>query len=372
MDRVRRITIMGAGNGGCTAAADLTQRGFEVCLYELPDFQERYKPVVEKGGIEFVTKSGRAFVKLKKVTSSVEEALDGAEVIMIVTQALAHNQLAQMCTPYLNNGQIVILNPGSTCGSLEFWLALQKKGFKGRIRIGETNSLTYGCRLTGPGQATLFNLCPKILLGVFPAHESESVVATLHQLYPSIVGAKNVLEAGLNNGNPVSHPGASVLNAGRIEYSGGDIILYKEGITPSVVKVNEAIDSERLALCRRMGYAELPIKDAIVQRGYSPGGTTLYETYQNSEIFMTGKGPSSLKDRYITEDCMFGLVFWASLGAHLKVQTPTISSIIHLASVLNSTNYQKDGPRTVEKLGMAGMTVSEINQFLDTGDPAKR
>ena len=35
---VTRIAILGAGNGGITAAADLKNRGKEVSLYELPQF----------------------------------------------------------------------------------------------------------------------------------------------------------------------------------------------------------------------------------------------------------------------------------------------------------------------------------------------
>lgn len=31
-----KITIIGAGNGGCTYAAYLGKRGHEVCLYEVP------------------------------------------------------------------------------------------------------------------------------------------------------------------------------------------------------------------------------------------------------------------------------------------------------------------------------------------------
>jgi len=35
---IKRVAVLGAGNGGITAAADLTLRGFEVALYELPQF----------------------------------------------------------------------------------------------------------------------------------------------------------------------------------------------------------------------------------------------------------------------------------------------------------------------------------------------
>lgn len=35
---VKKVAILGAGNGGMTAAADLKEQGFEISLYELPQF----------------------------------------------------------------------------------------------------------------------------------------------------------------------------------------------------------------------------------------------------------------------------------------------------------------------------------------------
>ena len=35
---VINVALLGAGNGGATAACEFTERGFNVWLYELPDF----------------------------------------------------------------------------------------------------------------------------------------------------------------------------------------------------------------------------------------------------------------------------------------------------------------------------------------------
>ena len=40
-----RITIIGAGNGGCTYAAYLGKRGHEVCLYEVPELADNLKDI---------------------------------------------------------------------------------------------------------------------------------------------------------------------------------------------------------------------------------------------------------------------------------------------------------------------------------------
>ena len=47
---VQRIAVLGAGNGGCAAAADLGARGFEFRLYNRS--RERLAPLLERGGLE--------------------------------------------------------------------------------------------------------------------------------------------------------------------------------------------------------------------------------------------------------------------------------------------------------------------------------
>ena len=47
---VKKVAILGAGNGGMTAAADLKEQGFEISLYELPQFGNNLKVMQEKGG----------------------------------------------------------------------------------------------------------------------------------------------------------------------------------------------------------------------------------------------------------------------------------------------------------------------------------
>ena len=45
---VKKIAILGAGNGGMTAAADLKEQGFEISLYELPQFEKNLAVIRKK------------------------------------------------------------------------------------------------------------------------------------------------------------------------------------------------------------------------------------------------------------------------------------------------------------------------------------
>lgn len=48
---VKKVAVLGAGNGGMTAAAELKEKGFEISLYELPQFAKNLQVMQEKGGI---------------------------------------------------------------------------------------------------------------------------------------------------------------------------------------------------------------------------------------------------------------------------------------------------------------------------------
>ena len=48
---VKKVAVLGAGNGGMTAAAEIKERGIDTTLYELPQFAKNLETIKEKGGI---------------------------------------------------------------------------------------------------------------------------------------------------------------------------------------------------------------------------------------------------------------------------------------------------------------------------------
>ena len=47
-----KVTVIGGGNGGFATAADLTIRGHQVTLFELPQFSSGLSEVIKRGGID--------------------------------------------------------------------------------------------------------------------------------------------------------------------------------------------------------------------------------------------------------------------------------------------------------------------------------
>ena len=82
------IAIIGAGNGGCAAAAHLAQRGFDIRLYgRSPATTE---PLSAIGGIEYEGALGNGFARLPLITNDAGAAIAGADLVLITAPTHAH------------------------------------------------------------------------------------------------------------------------------------------------------------------------------------------------------------------------------------------------------------------------------------------
>ncbi len=79
------------------------------------------------------------------------------------------------------------------------------------------------------------------------------------------------------------------------------------------------------------------------------------------------KGPTSMQDRYVTEDVPYGLVLLSKLGQLLDIATPICDAIINLSGAINRADYWAEG-RGVDELGLGGMGAEQLKTFLETGD----
>jgi opine dehydrogenase len=353
------IAVIGAGNGGHAMAAHLSLAGFSVRFGELPQFADNLRPAQERGGIDLAGSLGEGFARLEVITTDLAVALRGASHLFVVTQALGHESVAELCAPHLEAGQSIILFPGSG-GTLQFARTLRDRGVDHKVYLAETVTLPYTCRLHGPAEVTIRNgPGAHEPVAALPACDNEAVIEIARAAYPTLTAATHVLEIALYNPNIVLHPVGVLFNLGRIEYAQGEFWMYKEGFTPSVLKIMHALDGEKMALLRALGVEPVPHEVSYAYR---------YQSQWGDFATSSSKGPSSAKTRYITEDIPIGMVLWASLGRLLGVPTPTAESLIHISSVIHDTDYWHAG-RTVEKLGLAGMTSDSLVRYLVHGTP---
>lgn len=111
---VRKVAVLGGGNGAHAMAADLTLKGLEVNMCEAPEFKENFKTTLERQEINFVDAWGKEkIVRLHKVTTDFKEAIKDVDYIMMIIPAIGHKRFFDAIMPYLEDGQTIVTWPGN-------------------------------------------------------------------------------------------------------------------------------------------------------------------------------------------------------------------------------------------------------------------
>ena len=132
------------------------------------------------------------------------------------------------------------------------------------------------------------------------------------------------------------------------------------------MKINLEIDLERKAIGEKFGYNITSTEDFS---GLEPGYTwkDLYMAIHGNISLTPISGPHDINSRYFTEDAACGLVPWSMIAKIVKVKTPTIDSVVNIYNVIHETNWWQKG-RNSDDLGLSGMTIDRIKEYLKTGN----
>jgi opine dehydrogenase len=361
----RKFAVIGAGHGGKAMAAHLALMGFKVNLYNRTP--EHVEVIKKRGGIELESAEGgpHGFGELALVTSSIEEAIKNIEVIMVVLPSSAHGDIAKAMAPHLVGGQIVLLHPGRTCGALEFVKVMRDNGCQADVTVAEAETFIYASRSDGPVQARIFRIKEAVPLAALPATRTQCVLDAICEAYPQFIDGVDVLNTGMNNMGAIFHPALTLLNMGWIEATHGDYQFYIDGVSPSVARVLEVLDRERVTVASALGIRARTSLEWL-KLAYDTTGADLHEAIHNQPGYYGIKAPTTLNHRYIFEDVPMSLVPIASIGQRYGVSVHGMESMIKIASIIHRTDYWRRG-RTVEKLGLEQWSVSELTRFVQEG-----
>lgn len=342
------ITVIGTGNVGCTLSADLTRKGHRVSLVKTSSLINKNFDFIERNRSFSVLDKyvGDYTVDYYKVyNQEYENAINGADLIIITVQTNYHEQIIKRISPYLRDGQTILIEPGylSTCYVLKYC--------NKDLTIIEAESSPIDCRIVEPGKSCV--LFKNVLnpVGVFPKSKKDVAQRVMTELGYPFRFTENVIEAALHNPNLIVHTVGALFSIPRIEYSKGEYWMYREVFTPHVWTVCESLDQEKLAILEHMGiHDSLSYVRACQERNFIDDKRAPLESFFDYALNSSPKGPSIPDSRYLTEDVSQGLVLMESLGKVLGVPTPTGTSLITLASIALQRDFRKEG-RTIDSLG---------------------
>jgi opine dehydrogenase len=365
--RTRSIAIVGAGNGGFAAAADLGRRGFAVRLWGRN--AETIEAVRTQGGVEYTGALGEGFQEVPLATTDLGTAIRDADIVMIAVPTQAHAAVAALLAPFLDQRQIVFAAPGHTV--LLIPSTLRTHGVRAPVTC-ETATLPYICRKDGPGRIRITKPAQYLPFAVFPARDTNRVHAAVRAAYPATEPMANVLGTVFPYTNAVHHPPAALCNVGRIEATQGDYYHYYDGISSSVGRLIDALDEERRAVGAALGVAVTPFVEQFYRMGYTTAAARetgfAYQAFHQSEPDRWIRAPASIRHRFFDEDIPYGLVPLSELGRLGGVPTPVMDHLIHLASIATGNDYRSAG-LTLERMGLGGVARDELDDLLMNGFP---
>ncbi len=351
-----RFCVIGAGSGGRAFAVYLSSKGQEVALYNRSF--SRINEIQQKGGI-IASGEIQGFFPITLATQDIKLALKNADIILVVTPAFAHKEIALKIAPFLREGQIIILNPGRTFGAVEFLRNMEKIRGNIPIFVGETQTLLFTARALEENQVNIIKIKNSINFSTFPDKYSDLICEILNEFFPQFIPMDDYLEVTLNNIGMLLHPALSLFNAGPIDY-GKDFKFYKEGATPQICQVLGQIEIELNEIFQCLGLRQLRY-EKWAAKCYGINANCIHDAIQQIEAYKDINAPNHLITRYFTEDVPTGLVAMASLGRFLGIKTPTIDAIIHLSSIICGKDFLKDG-RTVERLKLENYIKMRCNR----------
>jgi opine dehydrogenase len=360
-----KIAVLGGGNGSFAAASDFALQGHDVSLWRR-DMSQVAEHRTAGSRIILKDANGRHEVQLALVTTDIAQAVSDAELILCPAPAFAQHDIARLLVPHLGNGQVVFLPP-ATFGSMIFAAAARDAGNRATVSFAETGTLPWLTRKHGQFEVAVTIRAKRLPVGVFPLKAADHALAVIGRAFPGVIEpCGDALSAALMNAGPIIHPPLIVMNAGPIEhFERWDI--HKEGTQASIRRVTDALDAERIAIRKALGYdaPHFPLAHHYANEGEQ----WMYGRGSHDRLADSGDWRERIvlsEHRYMREDLRLGLSFLVSVAELAGVAAPLAKAFLAIGRAICGKDF-REGGRTLASLGLGGLGRNELKILLREG-----
>lgn len=355
-----KFAVLGSGNGARAWCGQIAAKGYPVVMWEplsdAPDFTK-----LKTGGKISLKGDINLTGKLAGVTMNIEEAMDGAEMILVIVPSFAHEPIFTKMIPHLKDGQHVVVVPGNFA-AYRLRDMMTRAGCTKQISISTTETMPYACRISEFDTVHILKKKYAIHLASSPVAAGDYVRNVLNDAFDGYVtfeAVEHILVQDLSNINYVMHPYPVLLNYGEIEKHPTTYRHYMDGITPLISEQMGLLDEERLMIGEKLGF-KLESCLALMKKYYGQNDAKNLDEYVHSpETPYEDLIGQNVRSRYITEDVPGVLMPIARIAHKAGIATPRTDTIITFASQLHGTDYWNTGT-TLASLGLEDKSIDEI------------
>jgi opine dehydrogenase len=385
------VVVCGGSDTAVTAAACLALAGHEVVLFEHPVIGAATVPLAEQwpvrvsgvgcagassggvvrggatGGCVFGSAAG-SLTTIARVTDDPFAAFAPGNILLAFVPVSAQAAFGELLLPLMEPRHVFVLLPGSLgCLAYAHWLLQRGRRPESLPTFVESDMAPFVVRREAMDHVRVLATVTRLGIGAFPAERTASAEAVMAALFPGAWAYPHVLAVGLGALDTVLRPATGLLNVARVERAHGGEYLYEDGVTPGVAQVIEALDGERRAIAAAVGLQTPSVAEALATAGLGPVGD-LWATINGSFALSQQQCPGSPQAAWLTQDVPFGLRTWVELAGGLNVGVPVARSLVALADTVTGIDSWRDG-RSLEDLGIDGLSVAQLQRYLDTGSP---
>ncbi|MDO4564009.1 MAG: NAD/NADP octopine/nopaline dehydrogenase family protein [Clostridia bacterium] len=332
------VFVCGGGHQGLSMAAHLALSGVTVTLWNRTP--ENIADVIESHQIECSgIVNGTAVIE--KASSNIAEVV--SNFVMVTTPSSAHKDVARALAPYVHKEMVIVLNPGRTFGAIEFARTLKDCGVKEMPHIAETQTIVYTCRRSDKNSTVIYALKHDVKIAAIKSSDIDLILSRMPKcLRNYFVPTESVIITSLSNVGMVLHCAPVLMNIGWIETPKVDFKYYYDGISPSVARFLEKVDSERLSVAHALGY-DIESTQEWLKRTYGAKGDDFHSCIRTTEAYKEIDAPRTLHHRYLLEDVPCGLVPIENAAKYCGITVPNITAIIDLASAVLDNDFRANG-----------------------------
>lgn len=233
------------------------------------------------------------------------------EVLIVALPGYGHKSVLDALAPHIEERHQVIISSHVSLGAVYLMQLLAARGVTVPVTAWGTTICT-GRRQSGT-EVRVNTVRSRVDLCTVPAERSSEALNLCQELFGDRFQPRDgLLAISLSNLNPQNHMGIALCNITRMER--GESWSQGQNVTPTVGRLLEQLDLERLEIARALGLEVKTIFEHFHLSFHVPIGSISAMNQQMHEQGNGGTGPATADSRYVTEDVPYGLVLTAALG----------------------------------------------------------
>lgn len=354
-----RVSILGAGAIAYGAASYLAQAGHDPMIWS-PSGKRTVDFAAGQSLIATGAITGRF---TPRVATSCADAVANADVVMLALPGYAHKFALETAAAHLREGQPIIISSHISFGALYLSKLLAARGIRAPI-VAWGTTLSTGKQLSFT-EVHVGTVRAKVDMASLPESATNEGHALCTELFGDrFVKRDGLLAIALSNLNPQNHLGIALLNLTRMEH--GEEWSQGGNITPTVGRLIETLDLERLAIAKSFGLSVKTVQEHFSLSFHVPIGEV---SQMNQEMHcrgLGGFGPKTVDSRYVLEDVPFGLLPTVFLGRLTGNQANLHESGIALLSAAYGHDFRQDND-ILQVLDLEGISAFKLQRLMRVG-----